>query len=346
MEETPLFESIDRSAREKNLIALLILAAGLIVGSLFIDVAQLFTGAGFAGKAVREHNLLEAGGKTWVAFTVPKVSLKVVSDSTCENCNPDEALTWLRRILPTVDVEKVEASSDEGKKLIATHDLRTLPSFVFDEKVKDTDFYKQAETLFTEKSNELVFDMNKIGLPVGKYIAAPGNSDDDVKIGNPDAKVKLMVFSEFQCQYCKDYMVTVKKILADYPDQVQLIFKNFPLPNHAQAENAALAAACANDQGRFIEYGDVLYARQADWGASTGTQKFKNYAWTIKGMNGRDFATCVDSNKYGGKVQADLQLAQDYNLSAAPATFVNNEFILGAATEDDLKKLIDQELSK
>lgn len=85
----------------QNLTSILILMTGLFAGSLFVDIGQLVTREGYSPRAVREFNILEAAGKTWVAYTDPKVDVKVITDSTCTKCSPDEALVWFRRILPT-----------------------------------------------------------------------------------------------------------------------------------------------------------------------------------------------------------------------------------------------------
>ena len=104
--------------RMQNLTSAVILFAGLFVGSLFVDIGQLISKEGFSPRAVRENNVLEAAGKTWVAYADPKVGVKVITDGSCEACAPDEALVWLRRILPTMEATPVEASSDEGRALI------------------------------------------------------------------------------------------------------------------------------------------------------------------------------------------------------------------------------------
>lgn len=334
-------------AKLKNILALAILLGGLFVGSLFVDVAQLITKNGFSGAAMREQTVLETGGKTWVAFTDPAITVQVVNDEQCTECNVDEALLWMRRIVPTLNAQRIAYDSTLGQSLILRHDLKSLPAFIFDGAVKTTDFYAQATPIFHETGGEYFFDMNKIGLPVGKYLAAPKTDPSDIELGNLESKVRVTVFTDFACDYCKTYAATYKKLIADYGDRVAFVVKHFPLPNHPQAETAALAASCANAEGQYQAYADLLFAHQADWANRTNSlQTLKKYAWQVKGMKGGDFVKCLDAKTYAATLEADKKEAENLNLQAAPATFVGTEFLSGAAPYEDIQKLIDTELAK
>lgn len=335
-----------RTPKEKNLIATLILAAGLLAGSLSVDMVQLFTGSGFSSHVIRDHTVLETGGKTWVAYTEPRVPLQVITDETCADCNPDEALVWLRRIVPTIDAERVDASSFEGQKLITLYGLKTLPGFLFGKNIEKADFFTEAAPLFHEMNGQYVFDMNRLGLPVGKYLTSPEISDQDIFIGNREAPVKMILFTDFECQYCKTFHAEYTKVLKEYGDRVALVVKHLPLPSHTQAETAAGAAQCANDQGKFLEYSNLLFERQSEWSKQRGSQLMKSYAYRIRGMNARDFARCLDTSKYVDKIASDIQLAQAFNLSAAPAMFIGTEFVNGSAPFEDLKSILDAALEK
>lgn len=339
----PTFPSVSpREAQLKNAVALIILLAGLFVGSLFLDVAQLITGSGFSGTALREQTVLETKDKTWVAYTTKAVRVMVITDDACVDCAPDEALLWMRRIVPTLSAQKVAYDSPEGQTLIARHGLKSLPAFVFDQAVDTTDFYVEAAPLFTKQGNEYFFDMNKIGLPVGKYLTAPLSGEQDIRLGNVGSETQVVIFTDFACEYCQAYHETYKKLLETYGDRAAFTIKHFPLPNHPQGEAAALAASCAYAQNQFLPYADILFARQADWAKRpVNYQTLKNYAWQVKGMNGREFAACIDDKRYASVVEANKEEAATYNLQAAPATFIGTEFISGAAPFEDLAAFLD-----
>lgn len=331
--------------RIQNLIAAVILISGLFVGSLFVDTAQLMRREGFSPRAVRESNVLVAAGKTWVAYPDPKVQVQVLTDSTCAACAPDEALVWFRRVLPTMEAVPVEASSEKGKALIAKFGISTVPAFVFGNEVTGTDFYGLANELFTEKDGSFLLDTAKLGLKPGKFLALPEIGDGAIIQGSKDASLKIVGYSDFQCPYSKAFQASVNQMLADYGDKVTFVYKHLPLSFHAQAENAALASECANEQGKFKEYSNILFERQAEWGVAKDTLKLKGYARTL-GLKATDFNTCLDTKKYADKVATDAAEATKFGVDGTPGTFVGDTLLAGAVPYQDLKAAIDAKLGQ
>lgn len=329
----------------KNLISLVILLGGLFLGSIFVDVVQLIKGGGFSSKKLAQTDIFNYGGKTWVSYKEPIVKVQVISDDTCEACKPDEAILWLHRIAPTVVTSKVDQNTAEGDAMIKEFGIKTLPAFVFSKEIESTDFYKQAGMLFIQRDNNYVLKTAELGIQPGKYIETMQVKDKDIKIGNEDSKVKIFEFSDFQCPYCKAFHTSVtKKILADFGDKVLFVYKNFPLNFHPQAENAALASECANEQGKFVAYADKLFANQDDWGKSEGTQKFKLYAQQL-GLKS-DFNKCLDDKKYADKVNSDKSDAESFGISGTPSIFVNDKSITSGTGYEEIKKAIEEELAK
>lgn len=330
----------------QNLISAIIILAGLFVGSLFVDVAQMVKGKGFSQKVLDKVDVVQQEGKTWVAYTDPVVNVKVVSDEGCEECAPDEALVWLRRVIPTILPEKVDVNSEKGKNLLENAGVKFIPAFIFSKEITETDIFQQAAVLFEEKDEMFVLRAEEIGLPIGKYVEAPEVSDDDIQIGNKNAKVKVIEFSDFQCPYCRAYHTsTINKVIEEFGDQILFVYKHLPLDFHAQAENAALAAECANEQGKFMAYANSLFENQNDWGESEGTQSFKTMA-TRAGLNGVQFNGCLDEKKYADKIEKDKEQASLFGVSGTPATFINDQFKSGVVEFEDLKKTIEEELQK
>lgn len=342
---TPEAESTKHDQKIKNLSALVILLIGLFAGSLFVDVAQLISGSGFSQSAAKKYSVLESENKTWVSYDEPKVTLQVVTDEDCVECDPSEALVWMRRIIPTLEAVNVPSDSAAGRALIERFQLIGLPSFVFSSSVTSSDFYTQAESLFTEDNGLYFFDMAKIGLPIGRYLTLPKVDATSLKIGDDNAKVKIVEFSDFQCTYCKLFQSVIKNVLDQYGDKVQFVYKHLPLSFNDQAENAALAAECANEQGKFSVYADTLYDKQDEWSRTTGTQRFKNYAWQLR-LDGRQFTQCLDTKKYAEKIAADRDEALELSVTGTPGTFVNNTFFGGAVDEATIKQAIEAELAK
>ncbi len=329
----------------KNLISIAILLGGLFAGSLFVDVTQIIKGSGFSSKNLSKSEIFEANGKTWVAYSEPVVGVKVISDDTCDKCDPSEALVWLRRVLPTISAEKVAFDSQAGKDLIDHFGITTLPAFIFDGNISKTDFYSQAQVLFDAKEDLYILKTQELGLTPGKYLNIPEVKEGDATFGKTDSAVKVVVFSDFQCPFCRSFWNSLRATMKVYGDKVLFDYKHLPLGIHPQANNAALASSCAQEQNKFWEYGDKLYATQAAWGATTDTQLFKDYAKALK-LNEDQFNQCLDSKKYQDKIDADKNEANDFGVSGTPATFINSQFKNGVVSADDLKTAIDQELAK
>lgn len=334
-----------KNKKEKNLIALVILLAGFFLGSLFVDMSQLIKGGGISQKILSNKDVFNLNGKTWVAYSDPIVDVTIVNDDDCEECNIDEALVWFRKIIPTILAHKVDYNSAEGEELIDEFGVKSLPVFVFGKEIEDTEFYAQAQPLFTQKNEKYILDAVKLGLPAGKYVDTPSINDDSIKVGPDDAKVKLIEFSDFQCPYCQAFHKIIGEVISTYGDDVQLVFKNLPLESiHPRAKDAALAAECANEQGKFIEYADKLFANQKSWGETTGTKSFSNYAFQI-GLNGKDFNSCLADEKYKDRVEADVQEADEFGIAGTPALFIDDVFKSGVVQLDELKEAIDEKLA-
>ncbi len=272
--------------------------------------------------------------------------MQVISDETCEACKPDEVVLGIHRIVPTVLTEKVDFNSEKGAELVKKFELKTLPAFVVSSEVEKTEFFNQAAAVFSKKDNAYVLKTSDLGIPPGKYIESPQVKESDIQVGDKESKVKLFLFSDFQCPYCKSFHEgTLKKILSAYGDKVLFVFKNYPLSFHPQAENAALAAECANEQGKFMAYADKLFANQATWGKTQEAASFKTYAQQI-GLNASQFNQCLDDKKYADKINGDKVDADNFGISGTPTLFINDQVMNAASTYDDLKKIIDNELAK
>ena len=325
---------------KKNLAALAILLGGLFIGSLFVDVVQLLDGSGFSQRIVKNRSVLESAGKTWVAYSDPRVELDLVTDKDCPTCSADEALVWLRRVLPTLEVRAVESGSQLGQKYQADFDIIALPALIFSHELSQTDFYTQAQSLFTEHGGKFYFRMAELGLPAGKYLKQPAVSDNDITIGRKGAPITVVEYSDFQCPYCKTFHSDLMRALQGKADDILYVFKNLPLSIHAQAENAALAAECAHEQGKFAAYSDLLFAEQESWSKVTGTKPFKDYALRLK-MNTRDFAICLDTRKYSEKIKEIRDEAEEFGIGGTPATFINDLFLRGAVSSQVITETLE-----
>ena len=161
--------------------------------------------------------------------------------------------------------------------------------------------------------------------------------------GDFNAPVTLVEFSDFECPYCEKHFPTLSRILDDYPGKVRLVYKHFPLANlHPNAQKAAEASECADEQGKFWEYHDKLFAGQP---AGFSLDKFKQWAKDL-GLKTDQFDNCLDSGKYAQKVRTDAQEGQQKGVQGTPATFVNGRLVSGALPYDSFKQLVDTTLNQ
>jgi len=158
--------------------------------------------------------------------------------------------------------------------------------------------------------------------------------------GPGNAKVTIVEFSDFQCPYCGAAYTTVEQLMQQYAGKVKLVFRQFPLPIHPQAEKAAEASLCAADQGKFWEFYDLLFKNQKKLDVSD----LKAYAGSA-GLDATKFATCLDSGEKKKQVDSDVEAGQAAGVNGTPAFFINGVFINGAMPIDEFKKVIDPELA-
>jgi protein-disulfide isomerase len=159
--------------------------------------------------------------------------------------------------------------------------------------------------------------------------------------GDPKAPVTIVEFSDFSCAYCGKAESTITQLLAKYPGQVKLGYRDFPLRQlHPQAELAAEASRCAGEQGKYWEYHDVLFANSG----KQGDDDLIRYARTLK-LDQKAFDGCLSSGRFKAQVDQDIQLGTSAGVVGTPGFFVNGTFLRGAQPADVFEKIIDEELS-
>lgn len=157
--------------------------------------------------------------------------------------------------------------------------------------------------------------------------------------GPDNAPVTVVEFSDFQCPFCGRAHDTVEQVMQAYAGKVRLVFRQFPLDMHKNAGKAAEAALCANEQGKFWEYHDVLFKNQQ----TLEIAQLKDHANGV-GLDQAKFASCLDSGKFAKAVQDDMAAGQQVGVSGTPAFFINGVMLSGAMPFDEFKRVIDQEL--
>ena len=181
------------------------------------------------------------------------------------------------------------------------------------------------------------------------------SADDDPIIGNPDAPITIIEFSDFQCPFCaKFHMQTLPTIMDEYINKgtVKLVFRDFPIQSiHPNAVPASIAAECANEQGKFEQMYHMLFEKQKEWSnleTAYAITAFNQYASELQ-LNEEKFDSCIKNVKYIEEVQKDLNEGRTYGVTGTPGFFIGNEKIgfvelKGAQPFESFKKVINSQL--
>jgi len=160
--------------------------------------------------------------------------------------------------------------------------------------------------------------------------------------GPADAPVTLVMFSDFECPFCKRTHPTINQLLERYAGKIKLVYRDLPLESiHPQARRAAEAARCANAQGKFWEYYDVLFTESP----KLGSEDLKRYAVQI-GIDPKKFDDCLSAGTYKEVVQKDADEAARLGINGTPAFFINGRPLTGAQPFEMFARVIDEELSQ
>ena len=181
------------------------------------------------------------------------------------------------------------------------------------------------------------------------------SADNDPIIGNPNAPITIIEFSDFQCPFCARFNIqTLPAIMNEYVNdgKVKLVFRDFPIQSiHPNAVPASIAAECANEQGKFKEMHDTLFEKQNEWSKKNTDNviiTFTQYASEM-GLEEEKFDSCLKNGKYIEEIQKDLDDGRTYGVSGTPGFFIGNDQIgfielKGAQPFENFKKVIDNQL--
>lgn len=179
----------------------------------------------------------------------------------------------------------------------------------------------------------------------GSTAIAGDLADDDPFLGNPEAPVTLVEFGDFQCPFCARFFQTTEREIIDKyvkTGKARLVYRDFPITAiHNEAQKAAEAAECADEQDKFWSYHDMLYQRQSE----LGLQNYKKWAVDL-GLNANQFNQCLDSDKYAVEVGKDLADGQAAGVGRTPTTFVNGRIVQGAVPFTQFQAIVEEELKK
>jgi protein-disulfide isomerase len=213
--------------------------------------------------------------------------------------------------------------------------------------------------LFTQSSSfqlwMLTPDTSKVDDSSTLIKASSVSVDDGISKGKPDAPISIIEFGDFQCPYCQSFATdTEPQIQTTYIDtgKVKFIFMEYPMQDvHTNAMAAALAAECANEQGKFWRYHDILYSQQSHWENLDTNEALKiltSFAANAA-LNVQTFNSCLYSMKYENKINKQIEEGKSNQIDATPTLYVGNDKIgytelSGTYPFAVFQRIIDQQL--
>jgi len=202
------------------------------------------------------------------------------------------------------------------------------------------DYYVFAQEInYNNNNNELsIENLLKSGSPI---------------LGNPDAPITILDFSDFQCPNCGRYVKNTEPILNEtyiQTGKASLVYKYFPVVGF-DSMNPALAGQCSHEQGKFWQFHQLLFANQkpidSGW---VSKDNLKNFASQISGLDKQKFSECLDSERYKDHINKDLEMAKKFQLRATPSFIIANndgtdpEILTGAHPFPSFVAIIDNKL--
>lgn len=155
-------------------------------------------------------------------------------------------------------------------------------------------------------------------------------------LGNPDAALVIVEFSDFECPFCRQASPILRQLLTRYPDDVMLVYRHFPIGAiHPMSTRAAEASQCAHDQGRFWQYHDVLFEHQGDLAESALFAIARE-----AGVNEAQLRDCLDSGKYTQLVQQDFNTGLELGVVGTPTFFVNGFRVAGVVPIETWEEIV------
>jgi len=188
---------------------------------------------------------------------------------------------------------------------------------------------EQQQTAGTEQRTELAIRAN------------------DWVMGNPQAKVTLIEYLDFECEACGAYYPIVSQIKEEYKNDIRFVVRYFPLTGHRNSKTAAYAVEAAGKQGKFWELHDVLFSKQKEWGEQrvTNQDQFEKYAIEA-GVNLEQWRQDVKSEAVIKRVDDSFKEAQTLGLQGTPSFFLNGRELDPPGGYEAFKQVIETELKK
>jgi protein-disulfide isomerase len=192
---------------------------------------------------------------------------------------------------------------------------------------------------------------SKSAPPIVLDPSLPAVTSQGYVVGSPSAPLEVIEFGDYECPGCGRFAeLTEPDVRSQLVNtgKIRFRFIDYPLVNiHRNTLNAAVAAACADEQGQFWPMHDLIFSKQDEWNgeATSNPDKFlKSYARSVPGIDPAKFDQCVDTRRTLGKVQSHLKLAEARQMAGTPTFIIGNKQY-GLIGMDEFTKAVNEALA-
>lgn len=173
-------------------------------------------------------------------------------------------------------------------------------------------------------------------------IKKPLTDRDDPDLGNKNAPVTIVEYSDYQCKFCQNQEAILRQVVNEYKDNVRLIWKDYPADDdYSPSWLPGMAARCALEQNKFWEYHDMLFQNSAN----TTMAKLLNIANSLK-LDKNKFSACLDGIDARTQIKNNIIEANALDITGVPFIYVNEQEIMGEVSYEELKEMVENEIKK
>jgi protein-disulfide isomerase len=298
------------------------------------------------GQPIYEQDLMSVAGPSLVGLRDQEFKVKsdalnqLMRQKLIEAEAKKKSVTAEELLKQEVDSKIAEPSDDEAKGYYLA--AKSESSLAFEEiKAQIKQLLRTAEI---QQAREKYVESLRAKANVSVRLQSPKVevAFDPARVrGDAKAPVTIVEFSDFQCPFCEKAEPILKDLLAKYNGQVKLAFLDFPMRSlHAQAQIAAEAARCAEQQGKFWQYHDVLFADQTKLDEAGLAQSARGL-----GLDENSFQSCLKSGKFKAQIEHDVQEGTKAGVVGTPAFFIDGISLNGVQPEAAFEKIINTELA-
>lgn len=364
VENKPKTVSGTAKAQKPNPWQIAAIVSGVLIVVLLVAIGAFFLMEGNAKTPVVNNN--ESTSNT---TDVGAISLLIVEDPTCTTCQVDVFADQVKaNLIDNLEVKKISIETAEGAAILAELDLNQVPAYLFSKNIDQrADWAEQLAGAFITKNvnGEDMYLLNPQFVPNKVIITEPEILEGAIVYGDENAPVTIYEFSDYECPFCgaaegspdmvavmkqrdPTYVAAMPEVFKNYIEtgKVKLVFYNMALESlHPKVRVTHEATLCANEQGQWKEFHDVLFEDRTSWTEEADrAAAMKAYAKEL-GLDTVAFNTCLDSQKYSAQIDSELAYGASLGVSGTPAFFVGKNFISGAQGYDVFEALIEAELA-